>query len=47
MNVITDVTSALPGIPIEHLIAVLALGAFALSGFAIYAVFVLARGKRK
>lgn len=47
MDAFADVISSLPEIPIEHLIAVVALGALALAAWAIYAVTAIAADRKR
>lgn len=46
MDVAADLISSLPEIPIEHLIAVIALGALALAAWAIHAVTTVATDRK-
>ena len=45
MRALPDVLSALPAIPLPHLLIVMVLGGFALAGFAIHAVLSVAKGR--
>jgi hypothetical protein len=46
MDAVPDLISSLPEIPIEHLIAVIALGALALAACAIQAVTAIAADRK-
>lgn len=47
MQAVTDFLSTLPGIPIEHLVTLVALTSLGLAAFAIYVVFTVVGGRRE